>query len=172
MPEPEEEITVPDGLAIVERWIEGLYGSVTGESLWALLDEQVRIANTQVWILNTFGRPDDELRRQLSGEVSVHPYHAQMLEEFVQQWRSVYSAVSAGFGVLAHTELVGPDMELVVITAPEHIGRIEAGVGIPGHSFVVRLAPQGWVIAALARRLPVPGWPPTEQHIEGLSIDG
>lgn len=63
---------------------------------------------------------------------------------------------------------VGVDMELVILTEPQHIGYVEANTPMMAHSFIVRRRDHDWVIAALARRLPIPGWPPTEQDISGL----
>lgn len=37
--------------------------------------------------------------------------------------------------------------------------------------FITRLEADTWLIAALARRLPVPGWPPAEMTVPGLHID-
>jgi hypothetical protein len=61
-------------------------------------------------------------------------------------------------------------MELVVLTAPDHIGWYPKGAQIPAHTFITRLEADDWLIAALSRRLPVPGWPPIEEVIPGLSV--
>jgi hypothetical protein len=60
---------------------------------------------------------------------------------------------------------VAPDLEKVIITGPEHVGEFEAGAQIPAHTFITRFDGEMWIIAALARRLPVPGWPPTERDV-------
>ncbi|WP_432973595.1 hypothetical protein [Dactylosporangium sp. CA-233914] len=50
--------------------------------------------------------------------------------------------------------------------SPAHGGRIEADTALLAHRFVTRLiGGDAWVIAATAARLPVPGWPPTEQDV-------
>lgn len=65
--------------------------------------------------------------------------------------------------------MAGAGLELVVLTGPEHVGEVQAAGPVPAHSFITRLAEGGdWVIASLARRLPVPGWPPAEQEIPYL----
>lgn len=75
-------------------------------------------------------------------------------------------------GVVNQVNTVAPDMEAVVITGPEHVGRFEAGEHILAHTFITRLVGEVWVIAATARRLPQPGWPPTERDVSAFSVAG
>jgi EAL domain-containing protein (putative c-di-GMP-specific phosphodiesterase class I) len=92
----------------------------------------------------------------------------EMLGDLIDHWQRVYVVLEDGAGVLDQVNLVSVDMELVVLTGPEHIGSFSAGASIPCHSFITRLVDNTWVISALARRLPVPGWPPSERVVEGL----
>ena len=60
------------------------------------------------------------------------------------------------------SETVGLDLELIAF----------ARRTVPPHTFITRhLGDNVWVIAANARRMPVPGWPPTEQELSGLLLD-
>jgi len=87
--------------------------------------------------------------------------------------QSVYSAVDGKPCLVGTTETVGVDLELIVFSSEEHVGPYEPGEPLAAHSFITRHVGEGeWVIAANARRMPVPGWPPTEQTLSGLLIDG
>jgi len=162
--------SLPGGVAVVTNWVDELHGSSPGRGLWASLDDSLRLALAQGWVLYEAGEADQVMAEALARRDSVHPDFSAMLDAFIQQWRSVYGALQSGYGVLGRTTLVGVNMELVVLTSPEYVGEVPAGgAQVPAHSFITRLADRGaWTIAALARRLPVPGWPPTEEVIPGL----
>jgi hypothetical protein len=153
------------------RWVHELYDDKPSRVLWTSLDDRLRLALAQGWVLGMVGAPDDDLAEDLAADDSDNRHFAAMFDAFVDHWRSVYSTLRHGVGVSNQVDLVGADMELVVLTAPEHIGRYPKGAQIPAHAFVTRLEADDWLIAATARRLPVPGWPPTEEAIPGLSID-
>ena len=118
-----------------------------------------------------FRRNDDDLAEDLAADDSDNLHFAAMLAYLTEHWRSVYSGLRHGSGSWDRVILVGADMELVALTSPEYIGWHPAGDQFPGHSFITRLEGDDWLIAALARRLPVPGWPPSETVIPGLEID-
>ena len=91
-----------------------------------------------------------------------------MLADLTEHWQSVYTRLQDGVGVLQRTEIAGANLELVVLTALEDAGPVTAGVGFLAHQFITRCTGDDWVIAGTARRLPVPGWPPSEDEIPGL----
>jgi hypothetical protein len=93
-----------------------------------------------------------------------------MMEQHVNHWRQVYASLAAGVAYLGGPEIVGPNMEFVALFEPYYAG--EPDEPTPGHSFIVRHVNGEWLIAANARRLPVPGWPPSEETIPGLRADG
>jgi hypothetical protein len=163
--------SAPAGLDVVNDWVAELYGPSPGRGLWTSLDDPLRLALAQGWVLYTIGHPDQAMAEALAQPDSDHPGFEAMLDALVQQWQSIYQALSRGSGVLHRTMVVGVNMELVVLTSPEYIGKYAAGAQIPAHSFITSLTDRGeWIIAALARRLPVPGWPPTEAVIPNLEI--
>jgi hypothetical protein len=126
------------------------------------------LALAQGWILTVDGGRDDELADRLSRRYPDSDRFDDMLGGLIDHWRGVYVAVEDGAGVLDQVDLVSVDMELVVLTGPEHVGYFSEGASIPVHSFVTRLVGDTWVISALARGLPVPGWPPSERVVESL----
>jgi len=158
------------GLSVVTNWVAELYSPSPGKGLWTSLDDPLRLALAQGLVLSTVGRADQVRAEALALPDSAHADFDAMLSVLIQHWQSVYKALQQGCGVLDRTILVGVDMELVVLTSPEHIGTVPAeGAQLPAHSFITRLADRReWTIAALARRLPVPGWPPTEEEIPNL----
>jgi GNAT superfamily N-acetyltransferase len=161
---------IPGGLAAVFAWLEAVRAEETSPVLWLLLDEPMRLALAQGWIMHRSETDPDIARRDrddlafaLAPRDSRHPFVARMLTDLHHHWRDVYAGIAADFSVLHHVNPVGPDMELVVLAGPEHIGPVKAGVAIPAHRFITRLIGDTWVIAANAARLPQPGWPPTER---------
>jgi hypothetical protein len=161
----------PDGADIVIAWLGLVHGAVdTDLALWRMLDDPLRLSLTQGWVLHQTKNVDEDLAEDLAADDSDNPKFNLMLEALTEHWRRVYTALSGEIGVLHQINIVGVDMELVVLTGPEYIGLAQGP--IPAHCFVVRFEDDEWRIAALARRLPVPGWPPTEQVIPGLGVDG
>jgi hypothetical protein len=163
--------SLPGGLATVLDWAAELHGDTPGWHLWAALDEPLRLALAQAWILNTSGHRDDRRATALTEPHPSSPDAQDMLDWHIAHWRQVYDLLAGEFGIWGAPTLVGVDMELVVLVEPQHTGYVEAGTPMAAHSFIVRLRDREWVIAALARRLPVPGWPPTSQEIPGLGLD-
>jgi len=109
-----------------------------------------------------------DLAHALTPVDASHPLYMEMLADLHDFWRNAYRGVLDESGVVNQTNLVAPDMEIVILTPPEYIGRIDGEQPVPVHCFVTRYAESdGWVIAALSRRLPVPGWPPTERQLPG-----
>jgi hypothetical protein len=167
-----DEFGLPGGHETVTRWISLVHGVATNADLWTCLDDRLRLTLAQGWLLATIGHPDEDLAEDLAADDSDHELFDAMLSDLVVHWRAVYRALKEGSGLSDRTRLVGAGMELVVLTDPEHVGVIEADTAIPAHCFITRLEADTWLIAALARRLPVPGWPPREEVVLGLGIDG
>lgn len=167
-----DEAGLPGGRELIMNWIGRLHGDRPDRFLWEVLDDRLRLALAQGWVLGTVGVRNDDLAEDLAAEDCDGPGFERMLEWLVQHWRSVYVGLRNGFGWYNQPILVGAGMELVIVTGPEYFGPVVAGQKAKGHCFVTRLDADDWLIAALARRLPVPGWPPTEESIPGLGIDG
>ena len=96
-----------------------------------------------------------------------------MLSVYVEHWRGVYADLKCKpCLVVGANELVGIYMEMVIVTSEEYVGEYpDPHPGVPGHTFLTRLIDDEWFIAANSRRLPRPGWPPTEEEIPGLFPD-
>jgi len=161
---------ISGGLVAVFAWLGAVRAEETSPVLWLLLDEPMRLALAQTWIMHQFETDPDIARRDrddlafaLAPRHSQHPLAARMLTDLHRHWRGVYAGIAAEFDV-PHVNPVGPDMELVVLPGPG-IGPVQAGVAIPAYRFITRLAGDNWVIAANAARLPQPGWPPTERDV-------
>lgn len=152
----------PGGLVIVNEWLGELFGG-PGSSLWAALDDRLRLTLAQGWILSDGREPDDDLAEDLAADDSTHPYFEAMLSDLRTHWRQVYSDLEKGSGVWRECNLVGADLELVVLASPDCIGHYPKGGQILAHCFITRLGADAWYIAAMARRLPVPGWPPSDE---------
>ncbi|MGL5824006.1 MAG: hypothetical protein ACRCYU_04095 [Nocardioides sp.] len=165
-----DPVPEPGGLKVINEWLDELYTTAPGRRLWAILDDRLRLTLAQGWLLG-HGGPDDDLAEDLADYDAAGQLFDQMFVDLIQHWRSAYAGLRHGRGVMDRAILVGADLELVVLLAPEYIGDYPDGARVPGHSFITRLEADEWLIAALARRLPVPGWPPTEESISWLPID-
>jgi hypothetical protein len=148
------------------------------ELVWGSLDDPLRLAMVQSWLLGKGEVTADDPQRdahaeQLSAHQSTHPLFEKFYSWLVAHYQDVYSAIDGKPCLVGTTETVGVDLELIVFSCEEYVGSYGPRDQIPAHSFITRLIDEGeWVIAANARRLPVPGWPPTEQTLPGLRIDG
>lgn len=148
------------------------------EVIWGGLDAPLRLARAQSWLLETGHATGDDPQRdteagQLSALDSTHPLFEEFYRWLVAHYQHVYGAIDGKPCLVGATETVGVDLELVMFASEEHVGPYEAGVPLPAHTFITRHIGDGtWVIAANARRMPVPGWPPTEEVLPGLLIDG
>ena len=132
----------------------------------------------QSWLLGT-GKviaddPDrDAHAAQLSARESTHPLFADFYSWLVAHYQDVYRDIDGKPCLVGTTEAVGVDLELIAFSSEEHVGTYPPGEPLPAHSFITRhRCGEDWVIAANARRMPVPGWPPSEQELPGLLIDG
>lgn len=162
------------GTALVYSWLNTLVDTDPGPLFWAALDQPLRLCLAQAWMMNNgySASPErDVVAEQLSRVLSDHPLSSKLLADTSAHMREVYSDLGEAPALVDVTDLVGMDMELVVITSEDFVGDYPAGAQIPVHCFVTKLTDGEWRIAANARRMPVPGWPPTENSIPGLAID-
>lgn len=167
------------GTGLVAEWLRRIADvKPPVELVWGSLDDPLRLAMAQSWLLGA-GRvaADDPLRathaEQLSARVSTHPRFDRFYSWLIAHYKDVYSTIDGKPCLIGATETIGVDLELILFTSETYVGTVEPGDQVPGHSFITRHVGDGeWVIAANARRLPVPGWPPTEQTLPGLRIDG
>lgn len=163
-----EEFTPAGGTAVVYRWLTSLRDPDETE-LWSALDHNLRLCFAQGWLMTT-GRDDPKKRNKRAASLARgdHKLFAKMVRDMVEHWRHAYRDMNFEPALIGATDLVGPDMELVMFTRDEFAGPYSAGARIPAHSFITHYVEGAWKIAATSRRLPVPGWPPTEQEVSGL----
>lgn len=166
------------GTALVLEWLTRIVEpNPPVELIWGSLDGPLRLANAQSWLMATDeaaanGARRDAVAEQLAARESTHPRFGEFFDALLARYRGVYSEVDGKPCLVGATETVGVDLELVVFSSEHYVGRHEAAEPFPAHSFITRHIGNGeWVIAANARRIPVPGWPPTEV-LPGLLIDG
>jgi hypothetical protein len=171
-PSDPDGVDLPGGWDVARDWVAKLHSENPGPTLWTALDDRLRLTMAQVWVLMTLGHQDDDLAEDLADAESGNVHFQEMLGSLIVRWRTVYGDLKDGMSLLRHTELVGADMELVVLMSDAAAEVYAAGAPTPCHSFITKLESDRWYIAALARRLPVPGWPPSEETIPGLTIDG
>ncbi len=174
-----QQFVVGGGTAVVFEWLTRIAdANPPVELIWGSLDDPLRLAMAQSWLLGTGEVTADDPQRdfqaqQLSARKSSHPMFEQFYSWLVARYQSVYRAVDGKPCLVGTTEAVGVDLELIAFSSEGYVGSYGPGEPLPAHSFITRHVGEGeWVIAANARRMPVPGWPPTEQVLPGLLIDG
>jgi hypothetical protein len=167
------------GSALVLEWLTRIVEAAPpAQLIWKSLDDPLRLAMVQSWLLASGAEPIDESSRdeiaaQLAARDRSHPAFDDFYAALVAHYQKVYGHINGRPCLAGLTEAIGVDMELVAVSSEEFVGSHDGEVGVPAHSFITRhLGDDRWVIAANARRLPVPGWPPTEQVLPGLQIDG
>lgn len=161
---------VPDGLEVVTSWVERIHSGIVDTRLWEPLEDVLRLCYAQMFIYNNKAWPDDKLADDLAQRHSQHPDFMTMLEQHVQHWRGVYRSLANGIAYLGSPESVGVDLEYIALFDPKFVGEFDQP--LPANSFLVRWVNDRWLIAANSRRLPAPGWPPTDKVIPGLRVDG
>ena len=169
------------GTGLVFEWLTRLAEpNPPAELIWGSLDAALRLANVQSWLLGTGKVTADDPERdlhaeQLSGRDGTHPLFDEFYDWLIAHYQHVYREIDGKPCLVGATETIGVDLELVMFASEEHVGPYEAGTPLPVHTSITRHVGDRdgeWGIAANARRMPVPGWPPTEQVLPGLLIDG
>jgi predicted nucleic acid-binding protein len=173
------QFTAGGGTALVFDWLTAVADDDPPMDLiWGRLDDPLRLAFAQSWLLAAsevdMTDPDRDARAEaLAAREGTHPLFARMYQDLVAHFHDVYSDIDGKPCLTNVTETVSVDLELIAFGSEQHVGSHPPGVGVPMHTFLTRhVGADEWVIAANARRLPVPGWPPTERTLEGLLIDG
>ena len=174
-----QQFVMGGGTALVFEWLTRIAEvDPPVELIWGSLDDPLRLCMAQSWLLGTGEiTPDDPQRddqaTKLAARESTHPKFEAFYSWLVSHYQRSYRAIDGKPCLVGATETVGVDLELISFSSEEYVGTYEAGKPFPARTFITRHVGQGkWVIAANARRLPVPGWPPGEQILPGLLIDG
>jgi predicted nucleic acid-binding protein len=174
-----QQFVAGGGTALVFEWLTRVAEpDPPVELIWGSLDDGLRLSNAQSWLLRTgevtADGPDRDVHAaQLSARQSSHPLFERFYRSLVAHYQDVYRDIGGKPCLVGATETVGVDLELIAFSSEEHVGTYAPGEPLPAHSFITRhVGGDEWVIAANARRMPVPGWPPTERVLPGLLIDG
>lgn len=162
------------GTALVFEWLEELAKPAPRPLIWTALDEGLRLVFTQAWMIDhAYDRASDRDQRaaDLADAAGTHALFPQMLDDLIAHLQGVYEDLDGRPGLVSITDIVGVDMELVVVASEDLAGTYPEGTQLPAHCFITKIVDGDWKIAANARRMPVPGWPPSEAIIPGLAVD-
>lgn len=154
---------LPAAAGVVGRWIDDLFAAQPPIALWAALDEPLRLALAQGWIWSR-GYVDDHAAHAMAEPWPDHAEFDEMFGALVEQWRYRYADLRGGFGIVGGTRVAGVDTEMVLITDTASAGESPPDVTVRVQPFLTRFTGGEWLIAATGRRLPIPGWPPTEDE--------
>jgi hypothetical protein len=170
-----EEQQILGGAAIrfVNDWLEGVLGAGDFDAAWRSMDDRLRLATAQSWILLEDDRPEvdaadrDLLAAVLAAGDTTHPLWDEFAGWRIVRWRNILGEVvewySEGMGVLSRVQAVPPDLLVVSVTGSGGAPRwVPPGEAVHAWRIVVRMVHGEFRIASLGGRLPVPGWPPGE----------
>ena len=154
-------------------WLEAVFDENDLTAVWELVEEPLRLALVQSWILLEQGRADlavedkDALANALALPLPRHPAWQEFASWRVMRWRKVFPpyVTDAGRrGFVSVPALVGIDLEAVLVagTTTRIPRRLDAEEPVEVQRFLVRHTPDGVRLAGIGGVLPIPGWPPSE----------
>ena len=159
----------PSSLLAIAMWAEKVHGARDPREVWVPLDTELRTTIAQSYLLGMDEPPDDDRAAALAARDSADPWFPDMLQRCARHWRRFYAFLAAGVPTASRSQPVGADLELTVVPTLAPSDTPDRGPSATSQAFITRLTDdQGWVIAALSHKLPVPGWPPTEWTIPNL----
>lgn len=151
------------------RWFSAVVGERDLRSAWAITTDDLRLALAQSWLITTDRADlgaDARARAIADGDPGA------LWDEF-EQWRLTRwltltwtDVVEDGFSTYSEPEFAAPEICFVRFVP----GQISAQVDSDSEpmwmiTFTLRYDAEGWRVAGIGRRLPVPGWPPTEVEV-------
>lgn len=160
-------------MRLMVGWLGSVFDRSDLTAVWELVEEPLRLALVQSWILSQQGRADlaAENRDALANSLASPRPHHRVWQEFVSwrvtRWRKVlplFVTDERRRGFLSLPALVGVDLEAVLVgeTPSSKQRRIGAQESIETQRFLVRHTPDGVRLAGIGGVLPIPGWPPSE----------
>jgi hypothetical protein len=172
---PAEQHAHMTGAAVrlMAGWLEAVFDKKDLTAVWELVEQPLRLALVQSWILLEQDRVDlavEDRDALASALASPRPRH-QVWQEFaswrVTRWRNVLPrfVTDAGRrGFISVPALVGVDLEAVLVaeTTTGEPRRFDGKEPVETQRFLVRHIPEGVRLAGIGGVLPIPGWPPSE----------
>jgi hypothetical protein len=154
-------------------WLEAVFDENDLTAVWELVDEPLRLALVQSWILLDQDRADltmedrDGLADALASPQPRHRDWHEFSSWRVMRWKSVlppYVTDAERRGFVSVPGLVGVDLEsvLVAATTTGDPRQLDAEEPVEVQRFLVRHTPDGVRLAGIGGVLPIPGWPPSE----------
>ncbi|WP_444950975.1 hypothetical protein [Micromonospora ureilytica] len=138
-------------------------------TVWAMLDDQFRLALAQHWIYAN--RNDRDIARFARDRLAHDLTNPQCLQH--ELWPRLHAAVLtelqrdlAGWdvdqlGFMSRPRPVSPGYEVVVLGQGIEVRVIDHAEPVVAYPLLMRLTERGWLVArAGADTMPVPGWPP------------
>jgi hypothetical protein len=162
-------VNLSPGVEAVNDWIDAVLVSGDLPRAWSLMAQDFRLAVTQGLIMGVAPERtgDNEFATALADAGPASAAFGPFAESLSAHWSTVYAGLADGFGYLDQSDPLAPGLELVVVVPGTEEREISAGEPVLVHSFIVEFDSERWLVAANARRLPVPGWPPSEKQLLG-----
>jgi len=154
-------------------WLEAVFDNGDLMAVWHLVDQPLRLALVQSWILLEQDRPDivqedrDELAYALASPRPSHLVWPEFAHWRTTRWKNVlprFVIDADRRGFVSIPGLVGVDLEAVLVadTTTGESRNIDADESVEVQRFLVRHTPDGPRLAGIGGVLPIPGWPPSE----------
>lgn len=166
------------------EWVRLVIDAGDLRSAWLTMERPLRLTAVQGWLISERVRPrrGESLEAVADALANENPRHAywQSFEEWkVGGLQEAWADLRGRWGRVWH-ELPdgspassiarGPDLEEVFICLADEatIGDAAAGMPIVAVRMLMRLVDGQWLVAGLdGDLLPVPGWPPTWERLQG-----
>ncbi|HEY5013939.1 MAG TPA: hypothetical protein VIK61_14735 [Acidimicrobiia bacterium] len=151
---------------VASRWLTAILEERDLAKAWPLTAPDFRLGRAQAWILDTSGRPDDELARGLSApDQPAHPQWANFADWAVTRWHLAWGMlVRDGWGYLDNVEIAGVDLEQVLVVQGDEARAVAAGEELLVWRFTLHRT-DTWRVAGTGTTIVVPGWPPRDAEL-------
>lgn len=150
-------------------------------SAWTRMDDNLRLCRAKAWLWAN-RMHDDIASRDLEQEAQHlvelpsrsafwTDFAATELHQLYESWARFLDGYEEGtLGAASHSRVLGPELEIVVLqdTGTQDAVTYEQDTLIlDAFVFTVRLADDGWKVAAYGDFIPTPGWPPEFERPTG-----
>lgn len=145
-----------------QLWIETIRDEGELEIAWPDTDPTLRLCIAQSWLYQTDAPTGtrQEVADALAQETPRHPLWAQFRSHVIGEVTMVFPWEK--LAALSRPRPLTSDCELVVFTdGGGGVMIIDHPTPIVASTVVMRHSGGRWLVASLADRLPVPGWPPS-----------
>lgn len=162
-----QDFVSPEALMAAYRWVDAVRTNDFFK-MWIHTDANLRLCEAQLWVHANQAFPDvaaedrDQLAADMARLSSSHPLRQEF--ERLRVAANAESIPSGDLGAATARRQVADDLEVVILILEGTVPQIIEDETLldPEQSclLLMRLTPEGWLVAGRDYNPPVPGWPP------------